>query len=144
MQAGSGSGPGKLQSGINVTPLVDVALVLLITYMVITAMIRQGINVEVPLAQHATNRSTGDQDKLTTIAINDQKAMFLNMKPVADLNQLERELMLAYRGHEGQPLILKGARNLEYGDILGLMNVCRQIGVAEVELMAKKADSDEG
>jgi biopolymer transport protein TolR len=144
VQAGSGSGPGKIQSGINVTPLVDVALVLLITYMVITAMIRQGVNVEVPIAAHATNRSTADQDKLTTVAINEEKAIFLNLKPMADVAQLERELMLAYRGHEGQPVILKGAKNLEYGDILSLMNTCRQIGVAEVELMAKKADSDEG
>lgn len=143
MQVGSG-GPGKVQSGINVTPLVDVALVLLITYMVMTAMIRQGVTVEVPIAQHATNRSTGDQDKLTTVAINDQRAIFLNMKPMSDLAQLERELLLAYRGHEGQPVILKGARNLEYGDILSLMNTCRQVGVAEVELMAKKADEQEG
>jgi biopolymer transport protein TolR len=143
VQVGSG-GPGKVQSGINVTPLVDVALVLLITYMVMTAMIRQGVTVEVPIAQHATNRSTGDQDKLTTVAINDQRAIFLNMKPMSDLAQLERELLLAYRGHEGQPVILKGARNLEYGDILSLMNTCRQVGVAEVELMAKKADEQEG
>lgn len=142
MQAGSGGGPGKIQSGINVTPLVDVTLVLLIVYMVMTSMIRQGISVEVPIAAHATNRSTGDQDKLTTVAINQDKAIFLNMKPMADVAQLERELMLAYRGHEGQPVILKGARNLEYGDILSLMNACRQIGVAEVELMAKKADSE--
>ncbi len=141
MQVGSG-GPGKVQSGINVTPLVDVALVLLITYMVMTAMIRQGVSVEVPIAQHATNRSTGDQDKLTTVAINEERAIFLNMKPMSDLAQLERELLLAYRGHEGQPVILKGARNLEYGDILSLMNTCRQVGVAEVELMAKKADQE--
>lgn len=142
MQVGGGSGPGKLQSSINVTPLVDVSLVLLIVYMVMTSMIRQGINVNVPIAQHATNKSTYDQDKLTTISINEKRELFLNMKRMDSMDELERELVLAYRGHEGQPVIIKGARNLEYGDVLSLMNSCRQIGVAEVELMAKKEDKE--
>jgi biopolymer transport protein ExbD len=143
MQAAS-AGPGKVQSGINVTPLVDVSLVLLIVYMVMTAMIRQGINVETPVARNATNKSTSNQDKLTTISIKDNRELFLNMKAMENLDQLERELVLAYRGHEGQPVIIKGARNLEFGDVKSLMDACRQIGVAEVELMAKKKGDEEG
>jgi biopolymer transport protein TolR len=144
MQVGPGSGPGKIQSGINVTPLVDVSLVLLIVYMVMTAMIRQGISVDVPVAQSATNKSTESQDKLTTISINEKKELYLNMKQMDNMDQLERELVMAYRGHEGQSVIIKGAKNLEYGDVLSLMNACRQVGVAEVELMAKKEDKKEG
>lgn len=143
MQAGP-SGPGKIQSGINVTPLVDVALVLLIVYMVMTAMIRQGVNVDTPIARSAVNKSTGNQDKLTTISIKDNRELYLNMKPMANLDQLQSELVLAYRGHEGQPVIIKGSRNLEYGEVKQLMDACRQIGVAEVELMAKKADDKQG
>jgi len=144
MQAGPSGGAGKVQSGINVTPLVDVSLVLLIVYMVMTAMIRQGVNVDTPVARNATNKSTGSQDKLTTIAVKEDRTLYLNMKPVENMDQLERELVLAYRGHEGQPVIIKGARNLAYGEIKGLMDACRQVGVAEVELMAKKADDKEG
>jgi biopolymer transport protein TolR len=141
MQAAA-SAPGKVQAAINVTPLVDVSLVLLIVYMVMTAMIRQGINVDTPVARSATNKSTSGQDKLTTISIKDNRELFLNMKAMANLDQLERELVLAYRGHEGQPVIIKGARNLEYGEVKALMDACRQIGVAEVELMAKKEDTE--
>ncbi|MEW6754962.1 MAG: biopolymer transporter ExbD [Candidatus Latescibacterota bacterium] len=140
MQVGQNGGSGKIQSGINVTPLVDVSLVLLIVYMVMTAMIRQGINVETPIARYAVNKSTSNQDKLTTIAIKENHELYLNMKQMESLDELERELVMAYRGHEGQPVIIKGARNLEYGEVKSLMDACRQIGVAEVELMAKKEE----
>jgi len=143
MQAGSG-GAGKVQSGINVTPLVDVSLVLLIVYMVMTAMIRQGITVDTPVARNATNKSTSAQDKLTTISIKEDRTLYVNMKPLPSLDEVGRELVLAYRGHEGQPVIIKGARNLTYGEIKALMDACRQVGVAEVELMAKKADDKDG
>jgi len=140
MQVGS---QGKIQSAINVTPLVDVALVLLIVYMIITAMIRQGIQVDLPVADYA-QKKTENLDKLTTITIDENKDVYINVKKVENMEELERELVLAYRGREGQPVLIKGARNLEYGEVLSLMNACRQIGVAEVELMSKKEQKSEG
>jgi len=78
MQVGS---QGKIQSAINVTPLVDVALVLLIVYMIITAMIRQGIQVDLPVADYA-QKKTENLDKLTTITIDENKDVYINVKKV--------------------------------------------------------------
>ena len=137
MQTG-GKGLKKVNASINVTPLVDVSLVLLIVYMVMTSMIRQGIKIEVPAANHADNISQENQDRLITISITEDKQLYFNMKNVASMDDLERQLLAAYQGHENQPIIIKGARNLEYGDILYLMNMCRQMGAAEIKLVAKK------
>lgn len=129
---------GGVKATINITPLADVCLVLLIVFMMMTAMIRQGVAVKLPVAYHARTVSTESQDKLITVTVTDQKQLFLNMKPMDNVDQLERELVLAYRGREGQPVVIKGAQELEYGEVLSLMNVARQLGVAEVELVAKK------
>jgi biopolymer transport protein ExbD len=51
---------------------------------------------------------------------------------------LENELIRARRGKEDVPVVVKGDRALNYGDVLQAMYICRKIGVAEVELVAKK------
>lgn len=134
---------GGVKATINITPLADVCLVLLIVFMMMTAMIRQGVSVKLPVARYARTVSTESQDKLITVSVTDQKELYLNMKLMENVDQLERELVLAYRGREGQPVVIKGAQELEYGEVLSLMNVARQLGVAEVELVAKK-EKEEG
>ena len=128
---------GGIDAGINVTPLVDVMLVLLIVYMVMVAMIRQGVPVELPDALNARTTSLDNQDKVVTLSLNEKKEAFVNLKQV-DIANLDRELAIAYQGREGQPVLIKGAKGLVYGDVLQLMNVCRQLGIAGVELVAKK------
>ena len=128
---------GGISAAINITPLVDVMLVLLIVYMVMVAMIRQGVPVELPDALNARTTSLENQDKVVTLSLNEKKEAFVNLKQV-DIANLDRELAIAYQGREGQPVLIKGSKGLVYGDILQLMNVCRQLGIAGVELVAKK------
>jgi biopolymer transport protein ExbD len=133
------SGKGAISAAINITPLVDVMLVLLIVYMVMVAMIRQGVPVLLPDALNARTTSLENQDKVITLSLNDNKEVFVNLKQV-DMANLDRELAIAYQGREGQPVLIKGAKSLLYGDILQLMNTCRQLGIAGVELVAKKGE----
>jgi biopolymer transport protein ExbD len=132
-----GSGKGEISAAINITPLVDVMLVLLIVYMVMVAMIRQGVPLDLPDALNARTTSLDNQDKIITLSLNEDKEVFVNLKQV-DIANLDRELAIAYQGREGQPVLIKGAKTLLYGDVLQLMNTCRQLGIAGVELVAKK------
>jgi biopolymer transport protein ExbD len=132
-----GSGKGDISAAINITPLVDVMLVLLIVYMVMVAMIRQGVPMDLPDALNARTTSLENQDKVVTLSLNEDKDVFVNLKQV-DIANLDRELAIAYQGREGQPVLIKGAKTLLYGDVLQLMNTCRQLGIAGVELVAKK------
>jgi len=130
-------GKGDISAAINITPLVDVMLVLLIVYMVMIAMIRQGVPLDLPDAINARTTSLDNQDKIITLSLNEEKEVFVNLKQV-ELANLDRELAIAYQGREGQPVLIKGAKTLLYGDVLQLMNTCRQLGIAGIELVAKK------
>ncbi len=132
-----GSGKGDVSAAINITPWVDVMLVLLIVYMVMVAMIRQGVPLDLPDALNARTTSLDNQDKIITLSLNEDKEVFVNLKQV-EISNLDRELAIAYQGREGQPVLIKGAKSLLYGDVLQLMNTCRQLGIAGVELVAKK------
>lgn len=132
-----GGAKGEVSAAINITPLVDVMLVLLIVYMVMVAMIRQGVPLDLPDALNARTTSLDNQDKIITLSLNENKEVFVNLKQV-EISNLDRELAIAYQGREGQPVLIKGAKSLLYGDVLQLMNTCRQLGIAGVELVAKK------
>src|SRR5439155_19269216 len=79
MQLGGGGG---VKSDINVTPLVDVMLVLLIIMMIIAPMLQKGVDVKLPTASNTTDKpETQDQ---TVVAVNSSGQMFLNSVEVAD------------------------------------------------------------
>jgi len=120
----------------DITPVVNVALVLLVVFMVVMPMIREGIDVETPEAKTSEQLEEA-AEQLVVLSVQDDGAVFVNLTQV-DKTTLKDELALAYRGLEGSPVIIKGARNLPYSEILELMEVCQGIGAPSVDLMARK------
>jgi biopolymer transport protein ExbD len=127
---------GKASAAILITPLVDVALVLLIVFMVITPMVRQGIQVNLPPAEHGEDSSQGQENQVS-VSVRADRTLFVDLKPVS-WEQLGNELELARRGKEDQPVLVKGDSTLTYGDIVEVMNACRRLGLPDVELVAQK------
>ena len=130
-----GAGGRKISALPDITPIVNVALVLLIIFMIVTPMIREGIQVDTPQAEAVTQLSESDQ--AVVLAIRDDGSLFVNLKPVQSAG-LAGELALAYRGNEGRAVVIKGAQNLPYSEILALMDVCKSIGAPAVDLVAHK------
>lgn len=122
----------------DITPIVNVALVLLIVFMVVTPMIREGIPVETPEAANVEQKPDAEQN--VVLAVRTDGSMFVNLKQVRNLTELENELSLAYRGKEGRPVIIKGARALAYQDVLKLMDICKKIGAPGVDLVAEREE----
>ncbi len=120
----------------DITPIVNVALVLLIVFMVIMPMVREGIEVDTPRADHS-EQLTENAENLVVLSIRQDGTLYVNLTAV-DKRQLKQELALAYRGQEGNPIIITGAKNLPYKDILDLMETCQAVGASAVDLMAKK------
>ena len=120
----------------DITPIVNVALVLLIVFMVIMPMVREGIEVDTPEAENAEQLSE-NSEHLVVLSIRRDGALFVNLTEVGR-PRLKQELALAYRGQEGNPIIIKGAKNLPYREILALMEVCQAVGAPVVDLMAGK------
>lgn len=120
----------------DITPIVNVALVLLVVFMVIMPMVREGIEVETPVADNS-EQLTDKAEHLVVLSIRQDGSLYVNLNRV-DWPVLKQELSLAYRGQEGNPIIIKGAKNLLYKDVLQLMEICQAVGAPAVDLMAKK------
>ncbi|MEW6754825.1 MAG: biopolymer transporter ExbD [Candidatus Latescibacterota bacterium] len=126
----------RLSAMPDVTPIVNVALVLLIVFMVVMPMVREGITVEIPRARHSEQLSDA-AEQLVVLSIREDGSLYVNLNPV-DRSTIKQVLAAAYRGQEGNPILIKGSRNLPYSDILDLMEVCQGIGAPSVDLMARK------
>jgi biopolymer transport protein TolR len=132
-----GGGRKRTRVTPDMTPVVNVALVLLVIFMVIMPMVREGIEVEIPEAESAEQLAE-NAEQLVVLSIREDRSLYVNLNR-ADWPQLKQELALAYRGQEGNPIIIKGSRNLLYEDVLKLMEICQGVGAPAVDLMAKKS-----
>ena len=129
MQASSDDGDGAI-TGINVTPLVDVTLVVLIIFMATAPMIaRRAIKLDLPKA--AQNERTAT-DALN-VALDGGRRLTLSGKPVT-AEQLRRALTLAVASNAAQPVTVSADRALPYGDVASLLDDIRAAGVRKVGL----------
>ena len=124
----------------DVTPLVNVALVLLIVFMVVMPIIQEGITVDTPEAVNAAE-IVDHSEQHVVLSIKQDGSLYIDMERV-ERSELRAKLASAYQGREELPIIIKGARNLPYSEILGLVEICQNLGASGVELMAKKTDTD--
>ncbi len=132
------SGAGRednLNSQINVTPLADVMLVLLIIFMVITPLLQKGVDVKLPVAEYSSEHP--DSEDVVNVAIRLDNAIFLNMVPIPE-SELVTKLRDAFAGKTEQILFLKADEGLEYRDVLRLMELCRDGGADEIGLITER------
>lgn len=128
----SGLGKEGVNSEINVTPLADVMLVLLIIFMVITPLLQKGVDVKLPQAEYPTDHP--DNEDVVTVAIRLDNTVYLNMLPVAE-SELATKLTEEFEGKSERVLFLKADEGLEYGDVLRVMDLCRAGGADEIGLI---------
>ena len=125
----------ELKSDINVTPLVDVMLVLLVIFMVVTPLLKQQVPVELPLAEHSREAQDTSQVTLTATA---DGALLLNEQPVGD-DGLEHALHDLYDVRPDKTIFLEADRSLPYSRVVDLMDVCRSVGIERIGVVTKKA-----
>jgi biopolymer transport protein ExbD len=134
MKTGAGR-EDNLNSQINVTPLADVMLVLLIIFMVITPLLQKGVDVKLPVAEYSSEHP--DSEDVVNVAIRLDNAIFLNMVPIPE-SELVTKLREAFAGKAEQILFLKADEGLEYRDVLRLMELCRDGGADEIGLITER------
>ena len=123
---------------INVTPLVDVMLVLLIIFMIATPMLHQGVEVTLPEMESPASLAIRDEDPLIlTIAQND--LVYIRDEPVATALLGERLLpMLELRDYEA--VFGKGDEEVPYGRIINVLDVLERADIHRVSLVVEPAD----
>lgn len=123
-----------VKSDINVTPLVDVVLVLLIIFMVITPMLQRGKDVTLPKA--GAVEEDKDSDPLVLSVTQDGKT-FLESTPTEG-DALERKVAEALRKEPGKKIMLKGDEHLTVGDVRKVMQRTRTAGAKSVALAVQE------
>ena len=111
--AGGGS-PDEVKGDINVTPLVDVCLVLLIIFMVVTPMLQQGVDVLLPNGPHAVKKP-GEKNDLT-ISIKQDGSVFIADKWIPDKN-LATFLRAEYQSDPSRTVMLKADKRINFGKV---------------------------
>ena len=130
-----GGAKGGVKSDINVTPLVDVMLVLLIIMMLVAPMLQQGVSVRLPQASNTVDKP--EQQGQTVIAIAANKQIYLNAKLIkeGELGQKVNELL---ENAKEKIVLIKGDEEVEYGAIMAAMDQLRQAGIEDIGLITER------
>lgn len=134
-------GTRDFKSEPNVVPLCDVLLVLLIIFMVVTPMLQKGVDVRLPEAFNVVSQP--DPASQVVLAIKYNKDIYLNQDRVTKDN-LKQKIEEAFENRTDRTLYLKADIELEYGEILPLINIVREAGIEIIGIVTeKKAASTE-
>jgi biopolymer transport protein ExbD/biopolymer transport protein TolR len=140
MGMSGGGGGGGLQSEINVTPMVDIMLVLLIIFMVVTPFLQQGITVALP-----KNMNNPDVDpriikeSSIVISIPNDGEYYLGKEKVQREQLTEKvDKMLQKINEQDRIVYIKSGVGVSYGDVVNVINEVRKLGVDKIGLVADK------
>jgi len=131
----------SLTSDINVTPLVDVCLVLLIIFMVVTPMLQKGVPVNLPVTEDP--EKTPDTDKQLQISVKADGTVYLGSLPVLK-QQMQSELEKIHERTPDREIAVKGDKLVKYGAVLDALKACREVGFNNVGLIAQPKKSGQG
>jgi len=128
----------SLTSDINVTPLVDVCLVLLIIFMVVTPMLQKGVPVNLPVTEEP--EKTPDTEKQLQISVKADGTVYLGSLPVIK-QQMQIELEKIHERTPDREIAVKGDKLVKYGAVLDALKACREVGFNNVGLIAQPKKS---
>ena len=120
-------------SEINVTPFVDVMLVLLIIFMVTAPLLTSGIKINLPEGSSVLKNEKKDP---VTVSINSKGEIFIQKQKFSK-NQLIKKLSLLKKNNQNLKIYIKGDKKLDYGKVMDLMNLINQSGFKKVALVTR-------
>jgi biopolymer transport protein TolR len=118
---------------INVTPLVDVMLVLLIIFMVTAPMMQEGVSVDIPQAK-GTPLQRESQKQEIVIAVSNQGAIYVNEAPVSE-DKLAETILAATKDDPSREVYLRADKSVPYGTVVRIMGALRTAGVRNLGMI---------
>jgi biopolymer transport protein TolR len=131
-----GNGSKRLMADINVTPMVDVMLVLLIIFMVTAPMMTQGVDVNLP---ETTAKPLRQEEEPLIITINKKGEIFLN-KIRLDQSLLKQQLSTSSKIDKDKPIFLKADKQVPYGLVVSVMADIKESGFDKLGMITQPAD----
>ncbi len=134
-----GSGKGGVKSEINVIPLADVMLVLLIIMMLVAPLLQQGVSVTLPRASNSAEK--GDSQNATVVAIGPNKDIYVNARPVPEV-ELGTRVTEALEVATEKVVVIRADRDVEYGAVMAAFDQLRLVGIENIALMTDPPPED--
>ena len=137
MGMGSSGGRGEVTSEINVTPMADVMLVLLIIFMVITPMLQKGVSVDMAKTNNPSEMTEADKEDSILIAVSRDGRYYLNQDKV-NIDDLTAKVSDLVSNRLDKMIFVKGDYRAKYGDVVKVVDNLRAAGVDKIGLLTEK------
>ena len=136
---GGGGGRGEVTSEINVTPMADVMLVLLIIFMVVTPMLQKGVSVELANTANPVDMKEADREDAVLVAVTRDGQFYLGQERVSieDVASRVNDLL---SGRIEKTVFVKADRRAKYGNVVQVVDNIRNAGVDKVGLLTERLD----
>ena len=132
----------KVNSNINVTPMVDVMLVLLIIFMVITPMLNNKVNVDLPVANAAIVMENANKEDAITVAVTRDGRAYLGGDQV-NLDALGPKIAAKLENKTDKQVFLRADIRANYGKVMDTVDQIRAAGVSNLGLLTEKREVDD-
>ena len=126
----------KSYDDINVTPMVDLYLVLLLIFIIMTTAGVQGVKVNLPKASAASAKKI-EAPKIQAITVDNSGAIKLNATAVASVAELESKLAAVKASSPESPIIVRGDSSTQYQTIMDVLDVIGRVGFSQIALATK-------
>jgi biopolymer transport protein TolR len=127
-----GGAKGGVKSDINVTPLVDVMLVLLIIMMIVAPLLQKGADVKLPVAAYSADKP--ETQGQTVVAIDSQGRFFVNGVPVRE-EELRQRVEDILEGQSERIILIKADEDAQYSAVMAAMDQLRSAGIEDMGLI---------
>src|SRR5207247_10680648 len=139
MGMGGGGGRGEVTSEINVTPMADVMLVLLIIFMVITPMLQKGIAVDLAKTKNPVDMKEADRDDAVLVAVTRDGKFYLGQDRV-NIDDLAAKVNDLLANKLNRTVFVRSDLRAKYGDVVQVVDSIRSAGVDKVGLLTERLD----
>jgi TolR protein len=133
-----GGAQGGVKADINVTPLVDVMLVLLIIMMLVAPMLQQGVSVRLPTAENTVDKPETQEQTVLAVAANG--SLYLNARPVQE-QELTTKINEILETRKEKIVLIKADEDAQYGAVMSAMDQLRQAGIEDIGLITERKRS---